>query len=74
MSPPFSRDGTFSPTDASYAQPGLQYPPEGGFPPHANVAVGGGMSSYVQHSADYAFTAPPANSTGHGEEHFGTYN
>ncbi|OJA09198.1 hypothetical protein AZE42_00706 [Rhizopogon vesiculosus] len=59
---PFSRDGTFSPTDTSYAQPGMQYPPEGNFAPSA--------SSYAQPSADYSFATSPTN----GREHFNTYN
>jgi len=75
---PFTRDGTFPPAGPSYAQSGLQYPPESNFPlsssPSANIGMAGGMGSYAPPPADYSFAAPPANSAGHGQEHFSTYN
>ncbi|KAG0701358.1 hypothetical protein DFH29DRAFT_571974 [Suillus ampliporus] len=64
--PPFSRDVTFSPTEAPYAQPGMQYPAENNF--------SSGMGSYVSPAAEYSFAVPSANSAGHSGERYGAYN
>ncbi|KAG2091207.1 uncharacterized protein F5147DRAFT_723988 [Suillus discolor] len=76
--PPFPRDGTFPPTETSYAQPGLQHPAESSFAlssaPSANIGIGGGMNSYMLPPAEYTFAVPPSNSVGHGGERFSAYS
>ncbi|KAG2363928.1 hypothetical protein BDR07DRAFT_1483035 [Suillus spraguei] len=76
--PPFPRDSTFPHADASYAQPGLQYPAESSFSlssaPSANIGIASGMSSYVSPPAEYAYAVPPANNVGHGGERFSEYS
>ncbi|KAG1735155.1 uncharacterized protein EDB91DRAFT_1295947 [Suillus paluster] len=69
--PPFPRESTFPPTEASYAQPGMQYPAEGSYSLN-NAAPG--MNSYVSPPTEYAFGVPTANGAGHGGERFGAYN
>lgn len=76
--PPFPRDSTFPHADASYAQPGLQYPAESSFSlnsaPSANIGIASGMNSYVSPPAEYAYAVPPANNVGHGGERFSEYS
>lgn len=76
--PPFPRDSTFPHADASYAQPGLQYPAESSFSlssaPSANIGIASGMSSYVSPPAEYGYAVPPANNVGHGGERFSEYS
>lgn len=76
--PPFPRDSTFPHADASYAQPGLQYPAESSFSlnsaPSANIGIASGINSYVSPPAEYAYAVPPANNVGHGGERFSEYS
>ncbi|KAG0694369.1 hypothetical protein DFH29DRAFT_1006403 [Suillus ampliporus] len=76
--PPFPLDGTFPPTDASSAQPGLQYPAESSFlvcsATSANIGITGSMSLYVLLLVEHVFAVPPANSAGHRGERFSAYN